>query len=287
MELLIISGMSGAGKSGAANALEDIGFYCIDNMPPALIKNFAEIAVQSRELSRVAIVTDIRGGEHFKDVVSVLDSLKSCGIEYKVLFLDASDECLVRRYKETRRKHPVIKNDENMTVHEAVKREREILEAIRQHADFVVDTTYCSSSELKQRVTGIFLEDSNSGMTVQCVSFGFKYGSVAEADIVFDVRCLPNPYYVSNLRPLTGKDKDVVDYVFQFSQSNELAAKLIDLIDYSLPLYRNEGKTNLVIAVGCTGGKHRSVAFAEKIYKYIKSKGFKASVYHRDIKKDR
>ncbi|MDO4743435.1 MAG: RNase adapter RapZ, partial [bacterium] len=156
MELLIISGMSGAGKSGAANALEDIGFYCIDNMPPALIKNFAELAVQSNELSRVAIVTDIRGGEHFKDVVNVLENLKHNGVEYKVLFLDASDECLVRRYKETRRKHPVIKNEENMTVLEAVQKEREVLETIRQYADYVVDTTYCSSGELKQRVTGIF-----------------------------------------------------------------------------------------------------------------------------------
>ena len=287
MELVIVTGMSGAGKSNAANVLEDIGFYCIDNIPPSLITEFAKLTRRGQsELSKVAIVTDIRGGEMFNEIDNVLSQLKENGIEYKVLFLDANDECLVKRYKETRRTHPMRAGMENMSLMEAVGREREILKSVRARADYIIDTTYTTTGSLKQRMTSLFLGDSSKGMSVQVMSFGFKYGSVPEADLVFDVRCLPNPYYIDELRLLTGLDDDIRNFVLSCSNTTGYVERLLALLDYSVPLYCAEGKSQLVIAIGCTGGKHRSVVLTELVYNHLSENGFKASVYHRDVQKN-
>lgn len=286
MELIIVTGMSGAGKSNAANALEDIGFYCIDNIPPSLITEFAKLTRRGQsQLSKVAIVTDIRGGEMFNEIDEVLNQLTQNGIDYKVLFLDASDDCLVKRYKETRRAHPIRNGNDNMSLIDAVQREREILKSVRARADYIIDTTYTTAGSLKQRLTSLFLGDSSKGMSVQVMSFGFKYGSVPEADLVFDVRCLPNPYYIDELRPLTGLDDEIREYVMGCSQTTGYVDRLLSLLDYSVPLYCAEGKSQLVIAIGCTGGKHRSVVLTELVYNHLSNSGFKTSVYHRDIQK--
>ncbi len=285
MKFVIITGLSGAGKSRAIDALEDIGFYCVDNMPPSLIPKFAELCYQSEgKISRVAIVTDIRGGDFFVDLFSELDYMKSKNVEYKILFLDASDSVLITRYKETRRRHPLT-DMFNGSMEEAIKAERRLLMPARERADYVIDTSLLTAQQLKQKIMGIFSKDSSEGMLVDCTSFGFKYGIPAEADLVFDVRCLPNPFYLENLKYKTGLDQEVQDYVMQFGQSVKLLEKLSDLIDFLLPLYQEEGKSHLVIAVGCTGGKHRSVTFAERIYKHLSDKGLRTTVNHRDIMK--
>ncbi len=286
MELLIVTGMSGAGKSIVANALEDIGFYCIDNMPPSLIKPVAELSMRGHsDLGKMAIVTDIRGGKMFGDVIPALKQLQDSGCPYKILFLDSTDEKLVTRYKETRRRHPLSKGSKE-SLAEAIAKERRILKPLKDMADYIIDTTNYSTSNTKQRISSLFLGDINDGMTVQCMSFGFKYGPVPEADIVYDVRCLKNPFYVPELKALTGLDSEVKDFVLESEEAKELKNRIFDLIDYSLPLYRNEGKSQLVIAIGCTGGKHRSVVFAEQIYEHIKQNGYKAVINHRDITKE-
>ncbi len=283
MEFVIITGMSGAGKSTAANLLEDIGFYCIDNIPPALICDFAKLLKRSNsDLSKIAIVTDTRGSKSMAEIDRMISELKDFGIPFKILFLDASDECLIHRYKETRRSHPL---GDEIPIPEAIKKEREIMQGARSNADFIVDTSFINSSALKKRITGIFSKDINSSMPIQCMSFGFKYGSPMEADIVLDARCLPNPFYVAELKNHTGLEQPVVDYVMNSENSKGFVRKMLDFIDYSVPLYRDEGKSNLVIAVGCTGGKHRSVALTQMIYKNLFDAGYQVSVYHRDIYK--
>lgn len=283
MEFVIITGMSGAGKSTAANLLEDIGFYCIDNIPPALICDFAKLLKRSNsDLSKIAIVTDTRGSKSMAEIDRMISELKDFGIPFKILFLDASDECLIHRYKETRRSHPL---GDEIPIPEAIKKEREIMQGARSNADFIVDTSFIKSSALKKRITGIFSTDINSSMPIQCMSFGFKYGSPMEADIVFDARCLPNPFYVPELKNHTGLEQAVVDYVMNSENSKGFVKRMLDFVDYSVPLYRDEGKSNLVIAVGCTGGKHRSVALTQMIYKNLFDAGYQVSVYHRDIYK--
>ena len=283
MEFIIITGMSGAGKSTAANLLEDIGFYCIDNIPPSLICDFANLLKRANsKLSKIAIVTDTRGSKDPSDINNMISELKNYGIQFKILFLDATDDCLIHRYKETRRSHPL---GDEIPIPDAVKKEREIMMAARSNADFIVDTSFIKSAELKKRITDIFSEDVNSSMPIQCMSFGFKYGSPMEADIVFDARCLPNPFYVKELKNLTGLDSVIVDYVMNSENSKGFVKRMLDFIDFSVPLYRDEGKSNLVIAVGCTGGKHRSVALAQMIYKDLSDKGYQVSVSHRDIHK--
>lgn len=286
MELVIVTGMSGAGKSVAANALEDIGFYCIDNMPPSLINPVAQLSIRgSSDLQRVAIVTDIRGGKMFQELIPTLKSMRDSGIDFKLLFLDANDEKLVTRYKETRRRHP-MSLDSKVSVVEAVRQEREMLAPLKEMADYIIDTTISSTSAFKERITSLFLGDINKGLTIQCISFGFKYGCVSEADIVFDVRCLKNPFYVENLRAHTGLESEVRNFVMQLPETKELADRLLSLIDYSVPLYCKEGKSQLVIAIGCTGGKHRSVVFAEMIHKHLSEQNYRAVVNHRDIGKE-
>lgn len=285
MKLLIVTGMSGAGKSQAANALEDMGFYCVDNVPPAIIPSFVEMSSRGNsELGRLAVVTDIRGGDMFSEIEDVLENLKKNNVYYKILFLDASDEVLMRRYKENRRKHPLCDRDD-LTLSDAVKTERKMLSQIRFMANYVVDTSRISNAQLKGQLSDIFFGNVNNAMKIQCKSFGFKYGSDAEADLVIDVRCLPNPFYVEELKTKTGIDKEVKDYIMSFEESREFEKRMLDFIDYTVPLYAKEGKSQLVIAFGCTGGKHRSVAFAELMYKHLEQQGYYASSIHRDIYK--
>ena len=284
MNLLIVTGMSGAGKSLAANALEDMGYFCVDNIPPAIIPVLVDFSARSGEgLQKMAIVTDIRGGEMFNEISSVLQKLKDKNVDYKILFLDAEDKVLVRRYKEKRRKHPLC--DKGLSVSEAVKSERKTLKNIREKADFTVDTSLISVSQLKNQLADIFLSGDNEGLKILCKSFGFKYGADADADLVFDVRCLPNPYYIEELKEKTGLDSPVSEYVMSFPESKEFAKKVKDFLDFSVPLYLKEGKSQLIIAFGCTGGKHRSVTFAELTFHHLKEKGFDVNTLHRDIKK--
>lgn len=286
MEFIIVTGLSGAGKSRAVDALEDIGFYCVDNLPPSLIPVFYDLCQQARdEISRrVAIVTDIRGGAMFSSLFESLEKLREEHREYKILFLDAMDQVLVRRYKETRRRHPLM-NDRQGSVEQSVKLERDILKPVRERADYIIDTSLISPAQLKERISGLFLEDSAEALTVNCMSFGFKYGSPTEADLVFDVRCLPNPYYVEELKYQTGLDEPVRDYVMKWKETQGFVERFLSLIDYMLPLYLNEGKSQLVVAIGCTGGKHRSVALAQLLYNHLMEAGQRASVHHRDIHK--
>ncbi len=285
MEFLIVTGLSGAGKTRAINALEDIGFYCADNIPPQLIPTFYELSRQAKgSLSRVAVVTDIRGGDMFSTLSETLDKMKEEEKEYKILFLDADEATLVRRFRETRRKHPLADNCLG-SLEQAVSLEREALRQVRERADFIIDTSFLSPSQLKERVSSLFLGDASDALMIHCVSFGFKYGIPAEADLVFDVRCLPNPFYVEELKNLTGLDEPVREYVMKWDQTKGFVTRFFSLIDYMMPLYCNEGKSQLVIAVGCTGGHHRSVTLAQLLYNHLVEKNLRASVNHRDIQK--
>jgi UPF0042 nucleotide-binding protein len=286
MQLVIVTGMSGAGKSRVMDSLEDIGFFCVDNMTPKLIPAFVGLLNDSAEIrEKVAIVADVRLGDSFSYLPYALDELKKMGCQYKIMFLDAENDVILRRYQETRRKHPLMSDDSGKSLNDIILEEREMLKNIRNIADFVVDSSYLSVAQLKERVSKLFLDDFTGAMKINVVSFGFKYGSPKDSDLLFDVRCLPNPFYIPELKNQTGLDDEVRDYVMSFDEAKNLEPKLTDLVTYLVPLYISEGKSQLTISVGCTGGKHRSVVFAEIIYKTIKEKGFKVSVSHRDIKR--
>ncbi|MDD3429898.1 MAG: RNase adapter RapZ [Oscillospiraceae bacterium] len=283
MSLLIVTGLSGAGKSLAVNALEDIGYFCIDNIPPSLLSKFVDFSLQGENsLQQVAMVIDIRGGKSYESMRAAIDQLRDREIDYKILFLDARSEVLERRYKETRRRHP-ISLQSNCPIDEAICEERKILAPLYEKADYIIDTSILSTSQLKDRVVSLFVKGSQGSMALNILSFGFKYGLPKEADIVFDVRCLPNPFYIADLKEKTGLDHEVSDYVLQFEEARALLEKQKDLIGYSLPLYVKEGKSQLTIAVGCTGGKHRSVTFAEKIADFTRTLGFIPLIHHRDL----
>ena len=285
MELLIVTGMSGAGKSTAVNALEDIGFYCVDNVPPKIIPSFIDLSNHKEKmLSRLAIVTDSRGGELFSDITEVLDNLDNEGMNYRIIFFDTSNDEIIRRYKENRRSHPLL-SGETFSLETAIAKERQMLSDIKDRADFVIDTTYMGSAQLKQKLASIFLSSDETGLNVQVMSFGFKYGFASEADLVFDVRCLPNPFYEQNLKYKTGLEQEVKDFVLSTDEAKEFYKKIVDFLIFSLPLYKKEGKSNIIIAFGCTGGKHRSVTFAELVAKKIKEKGFEIHINHKDIEK--
>ena len=285
MELVIVTGMSGAGKSTVATVLEDIGYYCVDNIPPRIITAFVDMSHKGAEgLERLAIVTDMRGGELFKDITEVLDKLDGDVDDIKILFLEAEVGELVRRYKENRRSHPMI--SENVSLTEAVSEEKNVLADIRQRADYILNTTYISTSQLKRRIVDLFGDKKSGGLKIHCMSFGFKHGPAAEADLVFDVRCLPNPFYDPELRALSGLDSEVKDYVLASSEAKVFAERLLNFIDHAVPLYSKEGKSSLVIAFGCTGGQHRSVTFAELVGAHLKEKGFICSTGHRDMQKN-
>lgn len=285
MELLIVTGMSGAGKSQAANALEDMGYYCVDNIPPAIIPSFVELSARSGDLlNKMAIVTDIRGGVLFSEIEQVLNNLKNNSVAYKILFLDAADDVLIRRYKENHRRHPMA-DAENMSLSAAVKKEREMLKKIRFMSDYIIDTSHISIAQLKVQLSNVFCGSVSNVLKIQCKSFGFKYGADTEADLVIDVRCLPNPFYVEDLKHKTGLDKEVRDYVMSSDDSKEFLARLLSFIDCAVPLYAKEGKSQLIISIGCTGGKHRSVTFAQLIGEHLQNENFNCSITHRDIYK--
>lgn len=285
MQLVIITGMSGSGKSTAVNVLEDMNYYCVDNIPPELIIKFVDLCENSGGMiKKAAFVVDVRGGDFFLKLQDAVSHLRSSDIDLRILFLESADNVIARRYKETRRKHPL---DESAggSVTKAIQMERGLLMSAKAMSDYYIDTTNYSSAELRSRLYSIFEENSGEHMRIDVRSFGFKYGVFGEGDLIFDVRCLPNPFYVPELKHKTGLDPDVSGYVMRFEQSRELLDKFCDLIDYMLPLYEKEGKAQLVIGFGCTGGKHRSVTFAEAVADHLRSKGRKIRIDHRDIDK--
>ena len=283
MKFLIVSGMSGAGKSKAASILEDFGFYCVDNMPVALIPNFAEICMANQgKYEKVALVTDVRGGETFDKLFESLSKLEQMGCPYEILFVEASPETIVHRYKESRRKHPLSSGF--MPIEEAVRNERQVLKSVRDRANYIIDTTALSTAKLRDQLRKLFASGEPAAqMSVNVVSFGYKYGIPIEADLVLDVRFLPNPFYIDELRHKCGLDQEVYDFVFQFQQTQDFMKYLERLIAFLLPLYNEEGKSVLVIAVGCTGGQHRRVAVTKALAEFIRRKGYQASESHRDM----
>lgn len=285
MEFVIVTGLSGAGKSRAINALEDIGFFCMDNIPPKLVSKVVELCLLSNDsISKMAMVIDTRGGTLFNGFFEGLEDLKQQGCDYKILFLNCQDVVLENRYKETRRRHPLA-DETNGSVERAIERERELLHPIYERADYTIDTSYLSPAQLKERITNLFLGDVSKGMVIHCMSFGFKYGIPNEADLMFDVRCLPNPFYIDELKHKTGLDAPVRDYVLEWDSTKGFVKRLLDMVDYMIPLYANEGKSQLVIAIGCTGGKHRSVTIADLLCQHLLDKGRRVTVNHRDINK--
>ena len=283
MEFIIISGLSGAGKSKAASFMEDMGFFCVDNLPAPLIPKFAELGMAGTgEYDRVVLVTDGRSGTNFSALFQSLEALKGMKCPYRILYMDASDDVIIKRYKETRRSHPLA--EECDSLEGAIALERRMLAPLRERAEFVVDTSDLSTAKLRGELLRLFGRGSQEGaMTVSVTSFGFKHGLPREADLVFDVRFLPNPYYVQELRPRTGLDDGVRDYVFSGGAAGEFLEKLQDLVGFLLPKYVEEGKTALVVAVGCTGGHHRSVAIAHALAAYIRGRGYPVTESHRDL----
>lgn len=288
MQIVIVTGMSGSGKSSAMDVLEDIGYYCIDNLPPQLLGKFIDICRQTEnKIEKLAISVDLRSGKLFGDAYHVLRTLeRTPELDVKVLYLEATDEVIIKRYKETRRKHPLDERF-NGSLHSAIAYEREQLLPVKGIADYYIESSYISAAQLKKQIKDIFLDHESDSLLIKVMSFGFKYGVSTEADLMFDVRCLPNPYYIPELKTHTGCEACVQDYVLSFEQSQELLKKLEDLLDFLIPLYIKEGKSRLVIAFGCTGGKHRSVTFAEQIGDHLLANGMRVSKQHRDIGRDR
>lgn len=285
MEIIIVTGLSGAGKSLTINAFEDIGYFCVDNLPPKLINKFVNLCDNSSDgINKIAIVADARGGSFFSSIFDALNELEQEGHSYKVLFLDCKDEVIVRRFKETRRRHHLAERMGG-SLDSCVKEERNRMLALREKADYIIDTSYLAPAKLRERIDSIVLTNTTDALKIHCVSFGFKYGVPIEADLMFDVRCLKNPFYVDELRDKTGLDKDVYDYVMEDEASKGMISRILSLVDYSIPLYCAEGKSQLVIAVGCTGGHHRSVAMTKTIADHLTENGLNVSEEHRDITK--
>ena len=282
MKLVIVTGMSGAGKTIALKMLEDMGFYCVDNLPIPLADKFVQLAAGGRGISQAALGVDIRGGEELDTLETILKDWRERGLDFKVLFLDASDEALIKRYKETRRRHPLAGAGR---LDQGIAMERERLEFLRRDADYIIDTSRLLTRELRQELEKIFVKNQAfRSMFITVLSFGFKYGIPQDGDLVFDVRFLPNPYYEEELRPLTGEDGRIQAYVKQGGTAQAFLEKLYDLVDFLIPNYISEGKNQLVIAVGCTGGKHRSVTIARELYAHLKEGGdYGIRLEHRDI----
>ncbi len=283
MRFVIVTGMSGGGKSTVLKMLEDAGFYCVDNLPISLVEKFVElISMPNSEVSKVVLGLDVRSDQSFKDATRVLETLKQKGYQFEILFMDADEKVLIKRYKETRRVHPLAPDGR---VEDGIRMERKVLENIRKHADYVIDTTNLLTRELKEELHRIFVENEEyNSLMVTVMSFGFKYGIPADADLVFDVRFLPNPFYIDELKHKTGNDREVQDYVMNNEESTIFMDKLTDMIQFLIPNYVKEGKYRLVIAIGCTGGKHRSVTLANELYKRMKDAGnYGIKLYHRDV----
>ena len=285
MEILIISGLSGAGKSRAADMLEDLEYYCVDNMPIVLIPKFAQLCMAASErYEKVALVTDIREKASFEELFKVLDSLWDLGCDYHILFMEADPANIVKRYKETRRRHPLAVP--GVTIEEAIANEIKLLTPVRERADYIINTSSLTLGMLQSELYRLFVgEETGRKLVVSVMSFGYKYGIPIEADLVFDVRFLPNPYYVSELREMSGLDEAVNAFVFRSEETKEFVRRLEDLIKYLLPLYVEEGKLSLTISIGCTGGRHRSVAIAKALTDYIETLGYAAQNINRDIQK--
>lgn len=284
MEFLVITGMSGAGKSQAMKVMEDMGYFCMDNLPPALLTKFAELCVESKKsIKNIAVVLDIRGGLFFDDLFNSLDDLESREINYKILFLDSSDKVLIKRYKELRRPHPL--NPEGNII-DGILEERELLKEVKNRADYIMDTSSLTLGMLREEIANIFLEGGEKrNITISINSFGFKNGILMDGDLVFDVRFIPNPFYIPELKHVSGINEETKDYVFKWSQTNTFIDKTIDMLEFLIPFYVTEGKTQLVIGIGCTGGFHRSVAITNKIAEILISNGHRTIVNHRDINK--
>lgn len=285
MRFVIVTGMSGAGKSTTLKTLEDIGYFCVDNLPIQLIMRFAEIAyAKDNDINNVAIGVDIRSGVYLEQLSECLQQLKESQYDYEILFLDSNDDVLIKRYKETRRNHPLARNGR---IEDGIKMERSRIAFLRKEADYIIDTTSLLTRELKAELDKIFIENAEySNFIINVVSFGFKYGIPRDADLVFDVRFLPNPYYDLELRSLTGNDEAIQNFVMQFDEAKEFMNKIADLLEFLIPNYIKEGKNGLVVAIGCTGGKHRSVTLANGIYKELETLPYSVRIVHRDIEKD-
>lgn len=283
MRFVVVTGMSGGGKRTALKMLEDSGFYCVDNLPVSLIEKFVElIAMPNSEISKVALGLDVRADQSFEDVTRILENLKKNGYKFEILFMDADEPALIKRYKETRRVHPL---EADGRVEDGIRKERGILENIRKSADYIIDTSNLLTRELKEELDRIFVKNEEyNNLMVTVMSFGFKNGIPADADLVFDVRFLPNPFYIDELKTKTGNDKEVQDYVMSFEEAERFLDKLTDMIQFLIPNYVKEGKYRLVVAIGCTGGKHRSVTLANALYNRMKNQGnYGMKLYHRDI----
>ena len=283
MQFLIVSGLSGAGKSKTASTLEDLGFYCVDNMPAEMIPQFASICLATKgRYEKVALVTDVRGSLTFDTLFQSLDALDAKKMQYSILFVEASTEVIIKRYKETRRLHPLMRDGSAMQ--DAIERERALLEPIRNRASAIIDTSALSTGKLRGELIDLVAGGIRErAMRVSVISFGYKYGLPLDADLVFDVRFLPNPYYIPELKQKTGLDEPVRNFVFQYQQTKDFLEKTEDLLAFLLPNYVDEGKTDLVIAVGCTGGKHRSVAVAKELADFITRRGYQTVLGHRDM----
>ena len=287
MEFLIVSGLSGAGKSKTAGVLEDQGYYCVDNLPADLIVPFARVCLAATgRYEKVLLVSDVRGGQTFDGLFRALEELDKLGYAYRILFVEASGEVIIRRYKETRRRHPLQTGD--TTLEGAVERERILLAPVRDRADLILDTSNLNMAQLRRTLDRLLGENrTGTPMTVTVCSFGYKYGIPRSADLVFDVRFLPNPYYIPELKGLTGLDEPVRTFLQSYQQTKDYLTRLEDLLAFTLPLYEEEGKTNLVIAVGCTGGQHRSVTVAEEIGDFVAKRGYPTAIRHRNLDQER
>lgn len=286
MRFIIVTGLSGAGKTEATRSLEDMGYFCVDNLPPKLIPKFAEACVQSQgKISKVALVIDIRGGIFFDDLFESLNYLKNQDFKYEILFLDASDEILVKRFKETRRSHPLALGSRIIT---GINEERNRLREVKDRADIIIDTSKYAIKDLREEMTKNYgdVEQPQKQLSVTILSFGFKYGIPVDSDLVFDVRFIPNPFYIAELKPYSGNEEPVRKYVLEQEETKGFIKRVDDLLEFLIPNYKKEGKRQLIISIGCTGGRHRSVAIANELYEKLLSKDYNISIEHRDIKED-
>jgi UPF0042 nucleotide-binding protein len=285
MRFVVITGMSGAGKSLVVKQLEDLGYYCVDNMPPALMPKFFEIIHKSEsKIRKAAMVIDIRGGALFDELLPIIEFIKKSGFPIELLFLEAKDETLIKRFKETRRSHPLSRT---ATIRKGLDDERKILEKVKEHATFILDTTVLSTKQLREQITNMFgNSESTPRMVLTVVSFGFKYGIPVDCDMVLDVRFIPNPFYIDELKSFSGRDNQVKEYVLGHKETNTFVNKTIDLVDFLIPFYIREGKSQLLIGIGCTGGRHRSVCISETLHEILKGKNYSVTIDHRDIEKD-
>jgi len=281
LHVLIITGLSGAGKTQTINCLEDLGFYCVDNMPPALLSKFIELSLQSEgKIDKVALVIDVRGGNFFKNLSHSLRELQEIQVHYEILFLEASDEVLVRRFKESRRRHPLATDDRLL---DAIKTERNILEELRGQANVILDTSDTSPRQLKEKLTELYSESINAGFTINVVSFGYKMGIPLDCDIMMDVRFLPNPFYDPVMNKQTGEDEEVINYVLGSEITKSFSRRFLNLLKFLIPHYIQEGKTNLAVSIGCTGGQHRSVVLANYVGNQLRRQGNNVIIRHRDL----